>query len=505
MARWLGLDITTAAVRVALIRSSYRTSTVEALREERIADHETASAAIRAAVFGLRFDAVATVLGGERAFVRRIRLPSAAQKRLSDVLSFEVEATLPFEPDDAVMDHRLLTFVKGIDEEGQIPIFSGVAYTEEVRDRIGLVLRGSGQEPQRVGVGPLPLANLCSAARELMRPEPIAILELGEEETGVVVLRKGEPRLARTLSRGARSLPAEAEALARELRQTVAAWRMQEGTPIEALYTVGFGHDINGLHAFLGHHLGIPVGALPALALDAEVAGLKEAYPRYARAIGLALGLFRKPVDLNLRQGPLEAQQSYQFLREKTPLLAGLAAAIFVSFGFAIFAELRALDAERGLLEQQLAQATESQLGEKTTDPKRAAELLEDVISGKTGDPIPKMDAFDVMVELSERIPPEVVHDIADFDYNRGDVKMAGIVPAISDANLVKSRMAEQPCFKDVNITRTTQLKNQDKQKYTLEFKVRCDGGSDKDKEKDKSKAKTKTKTKTGASDKETK
>ena len=75
--------------------------------------------------------------------MRRIHLPAAAHKRLNDVLSFEVEATLPFEPDDAVMDHRLLTFVKGVDEEGQIPIFSGVAYTEEVRDRIGLVLPGT--------------------------------------------------------------------------------------------------------------------------------------------------------------------------------------------------------------------------------------------------------------------------------------------------------------------------------------------------------------------------
>ena len=213
--------------------------------------------------------------------------------------------------------------------------------------------------------------------------------------------------------------------------------------------------------------------------------------------------LWRKPVDLNLRQGPLEAQQSYQFLREKTPLLAGLAAAIFVSFGFAIFAEMRSLDAERGLLEQQLGLATESQLGEKTSDPKRATELLEDVISGKTGDPIPKMDAFDVMVEISERIPPEVVHDIADFDYNRGDVKIAGIVPAISDASLVKSKVAEQLCFKDVNITRTTQLKNQDKQKYTLEFG--CAATVTATRTRTRNKPKTKPKAKTGADDKEPK
>ena len=175
-----------------------------------------------------------------------------------------------------------------------------------------------------------------------------------------------------------------------------------------------------------------------------------------------------------MRQGPLQTQQSYQFVRDKTPLLSGLAAAIFVSFFFSVVAEQQALDAEQESLEAQLVVATESQFGKPTSDPKAAAGYLEDAIAGRTGDPVPKVDAFDVMVELSERIPKDVVHDIAEFEYNRGNVTIKGIVPTIEDANLVKGKMAEHECFKDVNITRTTQLAKQDKQKYTLEFEVSC-------------------------------
>ena len=64
MARWLGLDIGKGAVRLALLHSSYRSCVVEALREG-ASPTETQSAALRAAVAGLRFDAVATVLGGD--------------------------------------------------------------------------------------------------------------------------------------------------------------------------------------------------------------------------------------------------------------------------------------------------------------------------------------------------------------------------------------------------------------------------------------------------------
>jgi general secretion pathway protein L len=202
----------------------------------------------------------------------------------------------------------------------------------------------------------------------------------------------------------------------------------------------------------------------------------QEQAPRYAKAIGLALSLSRRAADLNLRQGPLEAQQSYQFVRDKTPLLAGLAAAIFVSFGFSIFAEMRALNTEKESLERQLEAATQSNFGKKTKDVKAATQMLEDAISGKTDDPVPRIDGFGVMVEFSERLPPadKLTHDIAEFDYNRGDVKIQGIVPTIDDAQVVADKMKEHECFRDVNVGRTTRLKNEEKQKYTLEFTVAC-------------------------------
>src|SRR5690606_33197078 len=206
MSRWMGIDITPTAVRIALLRTSYRRTAIEALREERIADHETPSAALRAATAGLKADAYATALAGSRAFVRFLSLPKAAQKAIGEVLGFEVESTLPFEMDDAVMDHRILA-PGPTDPPEQLPILAGVAYTEEVRDRIGLVLRGVGQEPQRVGVGPLPLSNLGQIFAEVGGAGLTAVLELAETHSDFIVLRDGVPRFVRSLSQGTSGLP----------------------------------------------------------------------------------------------------------------------------------------------------------------------------------------------------------------------------------------------------------------------------------------------------------
>ncbi len=474
MARWMGIDITETAVRVAVIRAAYRRTTVEALREVRMADHETASAAIRAATSGLRADSVATGLSGERVFLRLVSLPLAAQKELESVLGFEVESTLPFEMDDGILDHRVLTRITGVDRDGQLPILAGVAFTEEVRDRVGLVLRGAGQEPARIGVGPLPFVNLGQLLPEVTSADTTAFIDVGETSTDVLVLRRGEPRFARSISRGTVGLPDSAAAIARELRQSLGAWRLQGGDPIEQAFVVGAGRQTPGLDGFLQNLVGVTPRDLPKLALEGLTPEQTTRLPRFIKALCLALSLSRRSPDLNLRQGPLEAQQSYQFLREKVPVLAGLAAAVFVSFGFSVFAELRALDAEKETLHKRLEVATETRLGKKTRDVKAARQLLEDAIQGKTDDPLPKLDAFDFMVEFSKAVPKEITHDIAEFEVNREKVTVKGLVDSIDDAETVKNNLSPHECFKDVDRTHTTRIEAQNKQKYTLELTIDC-------------------------------
>jgi general secretion pathway protein L len=477
MSRLLGIDIAKNVVRTATIRTSYKRVTVEALGEVTISSAGNELEAIKAAVGALKPDAVSIALSGERSFYRRVDLPAAAMKELQNVLGFELEATIPFEMTDAVFDYRIL---KRDPASPTLPIFAAIARLEDVRERIAIVKDAIGVEPERVGTGAFPLTNLREVIPELDRHpaaapgKPIAILNLNETTSDVLILEDGEPVFARTLSRGTEGLPDTAPVIARELRQTLASWRTMGGEPLGGMYLVGGGASVHGAEHFLSTELGVSILPLPKPRLDGLTPEQEAMLPRFAEALGLALGLSGRSKAFNLRRGPLEAARSYPFLREKVPLFAGLGVVIAMSFGFSVFAELSSLDAENEYLQAQLAVASRDILGEETTDPTRARELIEPGSGAAEEDPLPHADAFDVMVQLSKAAPKELVHDVIDFDVARGHAVIQGVVPTVSDAQTISENMKEHKCFKDVKIARTSQY-SEGKTKYVLELDIKCD------------------------------
>lgn len=500
MARLLGIDIQPLIVRAALVRTSYRRVAIEALSAAPVIDGDV-GAAIAAVSGALKTDGVAVGLPGDLCYYRRLELPSTAQRELESVLSYEIESTVPFEMDEVVFDRMILKAGKG---ETSVAVFAALAKTADVVDRIELVKRVLGREPEVVAPGSMPLANLAILVPSLERglelpravpfePDPavpgaptpppnmgaIALLDLAEARSELVVLAAGEPVFARTVSRGTQTLPEMAEQLGAELKQTLGAYRMQGTTPVAGLYLAGAGAGIANAESFLARVLGIPVARLPMPAIEGVRPDQVEALPLFAKAIALALSLEGRSRGLNLRQGELATSRSYPFLREKLPLLSGLAAVIAVSFGFSVVADMRSLSAEREMLDADLMVVTKEALGEETNDLARAQELLDKGPGAAEEEPMPGADAFDVMIQLSKAVPKELVHDVVEFDVNRNHVVVTATIPKEEDASTATEQiingMKEQPCFKNVKVEKTTQF-GQDKQKYVLELDIACDG-----------------------------
>jgi len=198
------------------------------------------------------------------------------------------------------------------------------------------------------------------------------------------------------------------------------------------------------------------------------------ALPRFAKAIGLALGAAGRGHDIDLRRGSLQFQRGFSFLKEKAPLLVGLVGSVAVSFLFAMWAELRALGRDLDAATAELERTTQSAFEKGTTDPAEATELLEQTKAKAESDPMPRMDAFDVMVEISKAIPMSVTHDIEELDMQRGHVRIQAVVNTTGDASLVRDKISETPCVNDAKIAKVSQVVNGTKQKYVLEYDVRC-------------------------------
>jgi general secretion pathway protein L len=476
----LGIDIGTTAVKAVAIRSTYRKYQIVGMASVEVVEAggaaEALAMAARAAMGpnGGLADAIAVALEGSRSTVKIVGLPASAAKQIGEVLPFELEASLPFDIADAVYDYRLLPGMRQKKGE-ELAVLVGIAKTADVASRIELVKGALGAEPERVGLGGFPIANLVSVVPGLAEGV-VAVVDLGTVSSDVLILANGEPVFARTVGLGTRGLPGTAAKLARELRTTIAAHRAQGGDALTRMLLCGGGAYVSGAEAFLSSALEIPVEKLPPPTIEAPTIAPEYGMTiaRFAKAIGLAMSLGPRAIGLNLRKGPLAFERGMAWIKEKVPLLAGLAAVILVSFLFSAWAQLYAKSKEKAVLEAALAAVTKEVLGEETTSAERAKELLAKQTSINDEDPMPHADAFDVMVKLSEQIPDSITHDIEELDVQKNHVVVHGIVNTVSDAEQIKTNLKNERCFTEPKITRTTQMVGESRQKYVLEFDLRC-------------------------------
>jgi general secretion pathway protein L len=167
-------------------------------------------------------------------------------------------------------------------------------------------------------------------------------------------------------------------------------------------------------------------------------------------------------------------ERGFAWVRDRIPVLAGLLSVIVVGFMFSAWARLHTVNAERRALEGALASVTQEVLGTQAASAGEAQGLLAKEAALTDEDPMPHADAFDVMVRLSDAVPPSMKHDIEELDVQKGHVLVRGIVGSIPDAQSIEGTLAEDRCLSDVKLKSTTQAVGSDRQKYLLEFDLRC-------------------------------
>src|SRR5688572_2701634 len=360
MSRLVGIDIRATHVRIALLNASYRGVQLLGHREALLNSPRELEETLRLVGLPLvqQGEHIATAVSGDQLFIRDIELPATAAKQLADVVPFEIEAQVPLDFDELCFDYRLL--VRRAGQEG-LKVLATATRISVVRQLIDVVKRAIGVEPERIGAGPLPLANLAQVVPELRGPGVVAVLDVGLGSSDLLVLRDGLPVFARTLSVGAE---AGGQAMVAGLRQSQAAWLQRGSEPFLRLYLAGAGPTIDGASPVLSEGLGLAVSPLPQMHFEGGSPGGDASPVGFEKAIALALGLTSSARDLNLRRGPLAYQHSYTFLKTKAPIVTALLVLIAGSFIFSIWAKSESLSAENVVLQSTLGALSEQVLGE---------------------------------------------------------------------------------------------------------------------------------------------
>ncbi len=491
MATILGLDIDERTVRAVVLKTALRRSEITLYATTNIAPSQTEeereqnrSQAVKTILGRLAkpADKVITELSGDEVSIRKVTIPAKAAKRVTELMNFELEDKVPFDLEESIIDHQPATVV-----DGWLSFLTAVAPKAAIREHLA-DMRSAGVEPRHIAVGAVALDGLIPLLPQLQGSGPWCLLDIHLEGTDVCIIEDGHCVFARTISVTTVDIDAGHQArLERELRQTLAAFRMEGGREPDAFFVCGTMAVREGTDAWLGRILKAEVQVLQLPAAPGVDDQGRAAFGRAAALAGRALA---RGKHLDARQGEFASAQTANAIRRHLPLLAASAVVILIAFGFSSYARYSVLDARHTQLQDELADVTDEYLGTQARSPSQAMRLL--ARGARGDDPMPEFDAYDALTAISAAIPEEVVHDVRQLQIDLGDGEetgrftLRGTVSTVSDTEVVLRAIREarvmrgqgdeavpMQCFRELALGNTTATADE-RRAYRIEGQIQC-------------------------------
>jgi Tfp pilus assembly PilM family ATPase len=358
-----------------------------------------------------------------------------------------------------------------------------------------------GFEPRGILAAGGAATRLVERVPSLMRARTdgaVAVIDIGHERTDVVVVVAGKAVFSRSIARAGKQVsqaianfwrldfdkaeaakhadgfiastaepatnPAwqrihdvlvqELTPFARDLRQTLAACRAKTGYAPLASLLVGGGARLRGIGSFMTEQLGMPAWRMTADDATA-LCGLKLGERAHdlpvdaaAMTIGMAYDCAGGRPQFDLRSGALAVKVDLSFLRAKAVPLGASLLAICAFAAVSAYADLYRLKKAEKTLTQRLANETQEQFQK----PMSADDVLN--LNGPgggagNGSPMPKMSAYDLLLEVNAKIPPKdkITLDVDKLDIDAQKVELSGQTKSPEEIDLLVTELKKIDCF----------------------------------------------------------
>jgi general secretion pathway protein L len=358
-----------------------------------------------------------------------------------------------------------------------------------------------------VGAEPRALLPAGGAAVRLVERTPVlaaaraagavAVVDIGHERTDVIVVRAGKATYSRTIARGGRQVteaiarewkldfynaekakhsdgfvasnaePATSEAwvkihnavvgevgpMVRDLRQTFTSCRARTGDTVGAVLLVGGGARLRGLAAYVSENLGVPafvVSPADAAAIAGPRIGPEGGVDSAAMTVALAHDAATGRPMFDLRSGELAFKVDLSFLRAKAIPLAAAALVVIAFAGISAFASLYKLKKVEGVLSERLQRETKEAF---KGEPRTASQVLKSR-EAKPAEvsPLPKMSAYDLLLEINDKLPKKdkVTIDVSQLEIGKEKVTMRGSAKNDEEIASIIGELRSIKCFTDI-------------------------------------------------------
>ncbi len=479
----LAIDIRNHAIAAVLLNTGLKSSSIENCAYLPLAADAAPADALRSALTELqtRLSAdgasVVVALPADQGLYRSVSMPFKEDKKIRQVLPFELEPGLPVAVENLVIDYQKAA-------GGASGDVLAVAIERPVLQEYLETLAAAGLTPQLVVPGAFPMANSLTALDTQM-PEHALFIDVDERKACLFALVSGKIAMVRTLPAGLHSGDRESavEAFAQKIRQSVTAFADSAAIVFEpaAVYVCGPALYEPATLQALNRALELPTRPIDLLAYlpKVEVPSRVADYDPWRIDSALALSL----IEAGGRMCP-------GFHRSSSPLRDyWIAYRAYVKFPAIIAAFVLTLGLSGVLMDNHLLQKRVNRLDAAILDiykqafptagstsgaiaieqmRSRVGELKKSGDGGQAGMAVRNIDT---LLEISRLIPQDLDVVFDRLMTGDGSVTVSGETAAFNIVDDVKGRLAGSPLFKQVTIASA----NMDKAGNKVRFKLKID------------------------------
>lgn len=476
----LAIDIRNEGIGAVLLNTGLKSTAVEAFAHIRHPGESQSEDGLSAALSDLLKQierdgaSVVVALPADQAIFRTLTLPFKEEKKIRQILPFELESSLPVPVDDLIID-----FQKRAEGDGAEVLTA--AMDRQHLDQLMSGLASVNMSPELVVPGGFPLAlGLINYHDEL--PEHALLLDVDTHATTLFVFVSNRIALIRSLPADVSADGAE-EALALKIRQTLTAFsgtKAVEFTPA-TLYISGPGLQDPTLGKRLGQALKLPVQSIDLVHMlpridPAETNGNWKAHILDS-ALSLALIEAEDRPCPNFHRSSSALRNYWTTYRPfiKTPVILLLVALLFGLGGILLDSHL--LQRRVDDLNTQIEQVFRSTLPDvqlKGLPPldymkSKLIETRQSAVDPIGG--VARARSIDILFQLSQLIPKDLDVILNRLVFSGEELTVSGDAAGFDTVDDIKSRLEKSELFKQVTITSA----NMDKSDNKIRFKLKID------------------------------
>lgn len=475
----IAIDIRAASIVGVLLTTGLKTNVIEGCAEIPLVTDETNQDPLLIALGELRkqlaFEHAGAVIGlpADHVLFRTISVPFKDDKKIRQILPFELEPTLPVPVDDLVIDYQKAS-------EGASTELLTVAIERRELENMMTTMAEARIAPQLVVPGDFASA-LCLTHHDQGLPEHALLLNVGLTKSTLFTLVNGKIASARCLSSDVGN-EAGVEMLTLKIRQTLTAFadRQADGFAPTTVYLNGPALDDEAAAARLIEAMEIPSQTVdlrtmvPKLDM-AETTQWRPCVMNGALAMALVEAEGRNCPNFHRTRSVFKNYWTTYRPYVRTPAVV-LGIVLLLGMG-GVLLENHLLQKRLNHINQRVEEVFATtfpgtrRVGDALSQMKSELRRVQDG-SIDAGQAIPQVRTVDILQQLSTSIPKEL-----DVLFNRlvlgsDDLTVAGETTGFNVVDEVKNHLEQNGLFKQVTIASANMDRSGNKVRFSLKLEL---------------------------------